>query len=162
VRLVVFAWGNEARGDDGFGPAIADHLAGHRPDIPCITDDQLQLEHALDLKDCDLALFVDAGRGTPAPFSFQETFARGGLAHTSHALSPEALLGVAERIGVTPPPAYVLCIAGVDFELGAPLSDTGRSHLAAATEFLDRLLARQDVATWRRNLTSTTVGAPAA
>ena len=30
---------------------------------------RLQLEHALDLQDAELALFIDAGKATPAPFS---------------------------------------------------------------------------------------------
>ena len=35
-----------------------------------LEDFQLQIEHALDLAGRRLALFIDAGTGTPAPFAF--------------------------------------------------------------------------------------------
>ena len=149
MKVVLLAWGNEARGDDGLGPALAEHVATHWPEVQLVIDDQLQLEHALDLRDADLALFVDAARSAEGPFRFDETAAKPGLAHTSHALSPECLLGVAVQVGVRPPPSFVLAIAGEQFELGEPLSERARRHLDAAIAFTDRLLRQPDPAVWR-------------
>ena len=73
MRLVVFGWGNDARGDDGLGPLLLARVARAAwPDVHAIEDFQLQIEHALDLDGADLALFLDAGKDTPAPFVFVE------------------------------------------------------------------------------------------
>jgi len=149
MSVVVFAWGNESRGDDGLGPLLGAHVEAQWPEVTLVTDFQLQLEHALDLGGHDLALFVDAGHDTAAPFEFREIEARPGMAHTSHALAPESLLGVALQIGIAPPPAFVLCIAGCDFCLGKPLTLQAQSHLIVARDFLDRLLAAPDPRRWR-------------
>lgn len=148
MSVVVLAWGNEARGDDGIGPALAAHLAANWPSIALVVDDQLQLEHALDLSDRSLALFIDAGHGTPAPYSFYETTARSGLTHTSHALTPEAVLDVAARIGITAPRSFVLCVRGERWGLGDALSAEAEARLEAARGLVDRLLADPDVDSW--------------
>ena len=99
MQLVVFGWGNISRGDDAFGPLLLARIeqAGW-PDATLIEDYQLQLEHALDLKGADMALFIDAGRDTPAPYFFQEVFPQTGMTHTSHALSPQSVLDVFRRV----------------------------------------------------------------
>ena len=73
MRLVVFGWGNDARGDDGLGPLLLARVAGARwPDVTTIEDFQLQIEHALDLEGADMALFLDASVSAPPPFAFRE------------------------------------------------------------------------------------------
>jgi coenzyme F420-reducing hydrogenase alpha subunit len=60
---------------------------------------------------------------------------RGGaeFLHTSHALSPEAVLATYRRVtGERPPEAWVLCVRGESFELGESLSDTAAANLEAA------------------------------
>lgn len=150
-RLVVFGWGNTARGDDGLGPLLLEKIAAlDLPNLVVVEDFQLQIEHALDLDGADLALFVDASVAAPAPFSFAETGPRPGLTHTSHAMAPEAVLDVAVRVlGRTPPPAFVLGMRGEAFELGTALGPAARAHLEAAFAFLKPLLDRPEVALWR-------------
>ena len=64
-----------SRGDDGLGPLLLARIAEAGWDnAELIEDFQLQIEHALDLQGADLALFIDAGKDTPAPFSFREIF----------------------------------------------------------------------------------------
>jgi len=112
LRTVVFGWGNDARGDDGLGPLLLERVrcAGWR-DVTTIEDFQLQIEHALDLEGAEAALFLDAGRGTPAPFAFAEIEPRRDMSHTTHALSPEAVLDVCRRtLAKTPPPPFTLCV----------------------------------------------------
>ena len=150
MSVVVLAWGNEARGDDGIGPALAAHVEANWPSAALVVDDQLQIEHALDLKDRSLALFIDAGHGTPAPYRFYETSARSGLTHTSHALTPESLLDVAMRIGVAPPRAFVLCVRGERWGLGDELSAEARERLALAGTLVDRLLGEPEAGSWQR------------
>jgi hydrogenase maturation protease len=151
VRLVVFGWGNVARGDDGLGPLLLARIAEARwRDATLIEDFQLQLEHALDLQGADLALFLDAGKNTPAPFAFNEIFPRAGMTHTSHALAPEAVLGVYETtLGREPPPSFLLCVRGESFELGEGLSAEGAERLEQSWAFLEELERAREMEDWR-------------
>jgi hydrogenase maturation protease len=152
--LVVFCVGNPSRGDDALGPFICGELGKWpeitRSSVELIEDFQLQIEHALDLVGRRLALFIDAGTGTPAPYDFRQISASTAVAHTSHALLPEAVLQVYRQTeGSEPPPAFVLCIRGEDFGLGEDLSTAAKAHAAAALALLRTLLATPDAAAWQ-------------
>jgi hydrogenase maturation protease len=152
MRLVVFGWGNDARGDDGLGPILLDRVARMGlKDVTTIEDFQLQIEHALDLDGAEMALFLDAGKDTPAPFVFREIEARRDATHSTHALSPEAVLDVfARSLGRQPPPSFVLCVRGERFELGESLSEEGRDRLETASELVGRLMQERSAEAWRR------------
>ncbi len=158
MRLVVFGWGNDARGDDGLGPLMLARVARAAwPDVTAIEDFQLQIEHALDLDGAEAALFVDAGKDTPAPFSFIEIGPKRGDSQTTHALAPEAVLDVyARSLRRPPPPAFTLCMRGERFELGEGLSAEASERLEAAWAFLQGLMRQRSVEDWRRK-----AGAPA-
>ncbi len=145
--IVVFAVGNPSRGDDAIGPELCGRLekwlenAGLSDRVELIEDFQLQIEHALDLQGRALAIFVDAGEGTPAPFDFREIFPSTAVAHTTHALSPQAVLQVfLQTEGHEPPPAFVICVRGESFELGDALSPAALGHVEAAFEQLQFVL----------------------
>jgi hydrogenase maturation protease len=152
LRLVVFGWGNDARGDDGLGPLLLARIAAAGwPDVTAIEDFQLQIEHALDLEGAEAALFLDAGRNTPAPFTFTEIAPNRGISHTTHALAPEAVLDVYQRsLGRTPPPSFTLCMRGERFDLGEGLTEDARGRLEAAWAFVQGLMGERSVEGWRR------------
>jgi hydrogenase maturation protease len=152
VRLVVFGWGNEARGDDGLGPLVLARIAAAGwSGVTTVEDYQLQIEHALDIDGADCALFVDAGKDTPAPFSFRAVAPRRDMTHTTHALAPEAVLDVYAQVkGRAPPPAFALCLRGERFELGEGLSREGAQRLEAAWAFVQELMATRSVEAWER------------
>ncbi len=152
MLLVVFGWGNESRGDDGLGPELLRRLeAENLSDVATIEDFQLQIEHALDLEGADCALFIDAGRGTSAPFEFRQIFPRAGMTHTTHALAPESVLDVYAQVrAAPPPPAFALCVRGESFELGESISGQGAARREAAWDFLLQLMRERSVEAWRR------------
>lgn len=149
-RLVVFGIGNPSRGDDALGPLLLQRLEQARlPGVVTVEDFQLQIEHAIDLQGRDLALFIDAGEGTPAPFSFVPVTPLFNPAHSTHSLAPGAVLAVyGQALEQAPPPAYVLCVRGQRFELGEGLSPAGRQHLEAAWDFLRQLCTEPDPERW--------------
>jgi hydrogenase maturation protease len=139
--VVVFVTGNESRGDDALGPELAQRAGlADRPDVVLIVEQQLQIEHALELAGRRLAVFIDAGRGTPAPFELRRAEPSARYLHTTHALPPEAVLETARRLGTDLPEAWVLCVRGERFALGEGLSAAAERHLAAAGPALQRLL----------------------
>ena len=132
--VLVLAVGNPSRGDDALGPELAARLeAAALPGVEVITEFQLQVENALDLVGRERVIFVDAGTNTPAPFDLRRVEPAAEFLHTSHALSPEALLATYLRVtGTAPPEAWVLCVRGESFELGESLSAAAAVYLEAA------------------------------
>ena len=152
-RILVFAWGNPSRGDDGLGPALAERAtalaASGCHDVRVETDFQLQPEHATDLVGCDVAIFVDAGLDAADPFAFWRVTPSRDRTFTSHAMSPAAVLAAyRDAFGAEPPPAYMLAIRGEAFALGTGPSAAATRRLEAACAFLGRLLTAPDVDTW--------------
>ena len=159
MALVIFAVGNPSRGDDALGPLLMAELEdGNLPGLTLVSDFQLQVEHGLDLDGHDLALFIDAGINTPAPFAFYETSPAAGRSISTHALPPEAVLHVHSLLHPATPPAFVLCIRGERFELGEGLSADAGKHLDAARRHLARCLATPTAAAWRKWQTPGPVG----
>lgn len=154
--VVVFAVGNPSRGDDAIGPVLAERVrawlaaSGLADVVDVIEDFQLQIEHALDLQGRSLALFIDAGEGTPSPLTLEPAGPSALASHSTHALTPEAVLEVYRRTeGVEPPRAFVLCVRGEDFELGAPLTAAAGERADLAMEVLGELLADRSPAAWQ-------------
>jgi hydrogenase maturation protease len=132
--VLVLAVGNPSRGDDAIGPELAARLeAAVLPGVEVIIEFQLQVENALDLVGRERVIFVDAGTGTPAPYEWRKIGAAPDFLHTSHAISPEAVLATYQRLhGAAAPEAWVLCVRGESFELGETLSEAARANLEAA------------------------------
>ena len=153
--LVIFAVGNPSRGDDAIGPQLAERLAAWLAaeglaGCELIEDFQLQIEHSLDLRGRRLALFIDAGSATPAPYTFRRIGPACGIAHTTHALTPQMVLQVyAATENQPPPPAFVLCVRGESFELGDALGAAAENHATAAFGLLKELCRTADLEHWQ-------------
>lgn len=147
-RALILAWGNPSRGDDALGPRLIERLetlggglADPRPEL--LTDFQLQIEHVLDLAGRDLVVFVDAAASGSEPFTFSPVTLGPAVSVTTHALSPEALLGVFRRVlGEREPACFVLGIRGYAFDLGSDLTDQALFNLGAASDFLQGWLPK--------------------
>jgi len=150
--LLIFGYGNPSRGDDALGPLLLERLESHGfPGIECLTDFQLQVEHALDLEGRGLALFIDAHLSCRPPFAFTALNPKADRSYTTHAMSPAAVLQVfAEIHHGPPPPAFLLSIRGERFELGEGLSPEAQANLEAAAQFAAQLCARPETGYWTR------------
>ncbi len=142
--ILVFGWGNPSRGDDALGPLLVERIeALALPGVECLTDFQLQVEHALDLQGRRRILFVDASVSVAAPFAAEAIRAVKDTSYSSHAMTPQAVLAVyGEVMGGDPPAATLLAIRGEEFELGKPLSAGAESHLHEAIAWATDWLAR--------------------
>jgi hydrogenase maturation protease len=141
--ILVFGYGNLSRGDDAVGPLLLEYLE-QRIDLSRLelqTDFQLQIEHALDLQDRELVIFVDASVAEDRPFAFNRLKPCHDNSYTSHAMSPAALLHVFETVtGQTPPPSFLLSIKSASFELGEEILPATAENLRMACEFAYELL----------------------
>ncbi|MBN8461718.1 MAG: hydrogenase maturation protease [Dechloromonas sp.] len=140
---LVFSWGNPSRGDDALGPLFADAIdALQLPGVECLTDFQLQVEHALDLVDRERVLFVDASMAADAPFSVRRLAPQRDASFTTHAMSPEAVLQVyADTQEGEAPSAWLLGIRGEQWALGEAPTRGALRNLEAAVSWTRAWLA---------------------
>ena len=154
--VLIFAIGNESRGDDGLAPLLLRMLEQwlQTADIDqgkfeLIETFQLQIENTLDMQDRELILFMDAGIETPAPFSFTRAEITATPNLFSHALSPASLLALYPQIHQqAAAPAFILCLRGEQFDLGTGLSAAAANRMNQAMIFMQELL-HKDLHSWQ-------------
>ena len=153
--LVVIAWGNESRGDDGVGPLLARRIAAlDHPRIRLIEDLQLHIEHVMDMVHDVPVLFIDASVTIDKGFSVERIRPKSDHSVTTHTISPTALLRLFELTLHKPAPeAFLLHVAARSFALGEEISARTSGHAEEAWDFL------QDVFTsagpqWRSRLSA--------
>lgn len=156
--VLILACGNPSRGDDALGPSLLENLqslpAALMQPVECLTDFQLQIEHALDLKHRSLVLFVDATVSKLAPINLSQLQAVDSRGYTTHAMNPAAIMQVYQDIEkAVPPPCFLLTLQGIEFELGADLSATAVRSLEMATNLVQRLLEQATETGWQQYLT---------
>ncbi|MDP2828315.1 MAG: hydrogenase maturation protease [Sulfuricellaceae bacterium] len=131
--ILIFGYGNPSRGDDAIGPLLIEQLARlDLPDVDLLTDFQLQVEHALDLRGRERVLFVDASYVCQDPYELTRIQPAADASYTSHAMSPAAVLQACAELYGEEPESWMLAVRGVSFELGEPLSVEATGSLDAA------------------------------
>jgi len=150
--VLVFAYGNLSRGDDALGPLLLEYIedkldTGH---IDILCDFQLQIEHALDLENRQLVLFIDASVACKQAFDLSELQPMKDKSYTTHAMSPASVLQVYQSIKKqAPPPCFLLSIQGLSFELGEGLSTQAQDNLQQAQDFSESLISKTELTFWR-------------
>ena len=144
--ILLFGWGNPSRGDDALGPLFIERIeALNLPGVACLTDFQLQVEHALDLENRARVLFIDASIAAEAPFRHSRLLPARDASFSTHAITPESVMQVyADLHDEPPPPCDQLAIRGERFELGEPLSANASANLEAALQWTLEWLARKE------------------
>ena len=135
--ILIFGWGNPSRGDDALGPLLVERIETLAlPGVECLTDFQLQVEHALDLLGRERILFVDASIEAEAPYHQRRLSPARDATFSTHAITPESVMQVyVDLHDETPPPCDLLAIRGERFELGEPLTLAAAAHLDAALDW---------------------------
>lgn len=150
--ILIFGYGNLSRGDDALGVLMLEHIEAHfdLTNIELQTDFQLQIEHALDLENRELVIFVDASVKSDIAFEFTRLQPVRDLSHTTHAMSPAAILDTYQTIKKeTPPPCFLLAIGADSFELGDDLGKKAKQNLSKACELMDNLLKQPILEFWQ-------------
>lgn len=153
--VLLLACGNPSRGDDALGPLLLEFVERHcdLSEIELLSDFQLQIEHALDLENRELVLFMDASVGGAGSFELTELEPALDSSYTTHAMSPAAVLAVYRSIKKQPPPpCFLLGIKGESFELGEGLSGNAEKNLQQACRFVESLLDNPELSVWRRGV----------
>jgi len=133
--LLIIAFGNELRGDDGAAHHVVHLLeADSRFQGLMIETHQLTPDLAEAVASSRVVCFVDAripdGDGSVSVTRIEAEFA--APASLGHTMSPEELLTVARVLYSGAPQAWLIGIPSESFELGAPLSETALTGVSAA------------------------------
>lgn len=136
--LLLIAYGNTLRGDDGAGLALAERLAQQwqAQGIPVrhLAIPQLTPELTLELSSPDVqcAIFVDTTIDAVDIVQVKPIVPTILGRVLGHLVTPDALLLYAQRLYGQYPPAWLVTIPGVDFGFGEGFSAVTERHLATA------------------------------
>lgn len=151
-KVLLYGFGNPARGDDGLGPALA--AAIEELGLPNITVDanyQLTVEDAAEIAGYDAVVFADAAIQGSTPFWFSRVddtaIKRVGGNHigwTSHSVSPAQVVALARDLFASKVSAYALGIRGYEFgDLDEALSSRAIDNLTEAVTFARKALVER-------------------
>jgi hydrogenase maturation protease len=142
-RVLIIGFGNPGRADDGLGPALVARVeAWAPPGVDVESDYQLAIEHAQQVADHDLVIFADADASAGAPFRLRRVRPEPAPSFTSHAVSPGAVLALADRCFGRRPEAWLLGLHAADLRsFREGLSPEGEAALMAAEARLRRILS---------------------
>lgn len=148
--ILILAVGNPSRGDDAFGPLLAERLQcwleqqgeATRSRIEVITDQQLVVEHVFDLQGRQGVLFIDAAAQGDTLVSLRAITPQAApQAVNSHSSTPAQLMSLhGKLLQQAPPPADLLTLTGQGFELGAALSAHAQTGMPLAWAHLQAWL----------------------
>lgn len=158
--VLVIGYGNPGRRDDGLGPAFAAALEAHSyPGVTVDADYQLTVEDAATVAQHDAAVFVDADTQGAEPFCFRRLAPGDAVTFSTHSVSAEGVLALAQELFHAKTSAYVLGVRGYEFnEFGEGLSEQARENLAAALAFFEPIVCQRTFSEWA----APSAGAPAA
>ena len=146
-RVAVIGYGNPGRGDDAAGPLLAEKAEEWNvPGVRVVSDYQLNVEHAADLAESELALFIDAALDAPEPWELRPVLPMNRNDFTTHAMLPETVMETCRSVYGNPPPAFVLAVRGENFELGVEPSAAFRNRIDSAARLLEEILRAENPA----------------
>lgn len=139
-RILILAYGNPLRSDDGVGWHACDELKSKlvRDGLEILCLHQLTPEIAERISWADGVIFVDAAEGGhPGEVRCVRISACSERARFSHQLTPVEILTLARELYGASPQAYVVTLSGELFQHGMELS-------VAVADAMPRLLAEVD------------------
>ena len=136
-RVLVIAYGNPLRSDDGLAWIAADLLQKKVSDdeVEVLCVQQLGPELADSISRCECVFFIDAAStpGQPGEIRIQELSrpVDGSIPLSSfgHAISPQTILRVGAQLYGAKPTAFSATIVGANFEHGESLSATAKDAI---------------------------------
>lgn len=153
--VLLLAYGNLSRGDDALAPLLIDRIqqqgiassSGYT--LKYCQDYQIQIEHVMDMQQCERVILMDASQSLQKPIDFYPVQESAETCYTTHGMSASNLLHTYRQVHhEAPPDTYMLAIQGIQFELGQPLSSQAKINLNHAFVFLTELLSGGDTQPW--------------
>ncbi len=141
-KTIILGIGNNGRQDDGLGWSFLDFLDDEHSNIDLEYRYQLQIEDAELISTYDTVIFVDATKEyTKDGFYLNPCHPSEKYSFSTHALKPETVLYLSNKLYDHNPRASIFGIQGYDWELKIGLSEKGSVNLNKAKKyFKDKVL----------------------
>lgn len=148
-RVLILAYGNPLRSDDGLAWRIADALTGKysAEEVEIVTLHQLgpELAEAVSRSECVILIDAAAGPGRPGEIRITELSATSDSSDAPgfcHAVSPSHVLALAAQLYNVRPRAYSATVVGENFDHGESLSETVQAAIPELVVQIDELLQK--------------------
>jgi hydrogenase maturation protease len=131
---LLIGYGNGLRGDDAIGIVIAEAVeAWNLPGVEVIACHQLTPELSDPISRASLVIFVDAAAtGTPGDLSVTPVEPADPTSSSAHGGDPGKLLGLAQTVFGTCPPAWYVTVVAEDMSFREGLTETARRGVEEA------------------------------
>ena len=140
-RILIIAYGNPLRGDDGIAWHAAQCLREKLPFASIVSVHQLTPELAALAAEADGVLFLDAARcGEPGEISCARVDSETDGSQSSHWLTPAQVMALCRQLYSVTPRALVVSVAGECFDHGDTLSTRLRSALPSLIDRVEGLI----------------------
>lgn len=141
-KTIILGIGNNGRQDDGLGWSFLDILDEQHLNIDLEYRYQLQIEDAELISNYDKVIFVDATKEYKIDgFYLSPCHPSEEYSFSTHALKPETILYLSNKLYDHHPQASIFGIQGYDWELKIGLSERGNINLIKASKyFKDKVL----------------------
>ena len=143
-RVLMVAYGNPLRSDDGVAWRAAESLRGKFSgvDVGIVTLHQLTPELAEFISHAECVIFVDAAANSNRPGSIDvaELHPTERESALAHALTPTAVLRLAEKLYLARPRAFCITAAGENFGHGDSLSQQVEAALPDLIFEIERVI----------------------
>jgi len=138
-RTLLIGIGNDLRGDDGAGPAVAAAVARRLPHVETREVHQLVPELADEVAQADVVVFVDASTAVDC-VTVRDVAPQPGAGH-SHVATPATILALCrDAYGKAPAAAWQIEVPASCFDLGAGLSAETRRGVDEAGAWIVALV----------------------
>lgn len=124
-RILIIAYGNPLRCDDGLAWCVAEELSrlSFPSDVEIVTSHQLTPELALPVSEARTVIFIDAARaGAPGEITSKRIEPAQTSAIFTHEFSPSTILNIAQELYGGHPEAFAVSLCGECFDHGEVLS----------------------------------------
>lgn len=142
-RVLIVAYGNPMRSDDGVAWRAADALEKKfsNSQLAIVRTHQLAPELAETVSRCEAVIFVDAAdTGSPGEIRCTQIGSPKVPPRFSHQLSPDAIVALAQQLFGARPAARSVTLTGECFDHGESLSPSVAAALPALVERIEALI----------------------
>ena len=143
-RILIYAYGNPGRQDDGLGNRLIEELekwveSNSIEGIELESNWQLNIEDSLKISDKEIVIFVDASNEDIEDIHFSPVEPSEGKSDfTTHSASPSFVLALCIQLYGKHPETYLLQIRGYAWEFQEGLSEKAEKNLQKALDFLKK------------------------
>ena len=142
-KTLIYAIGNPARGDDGFGPAVLKALK--KENLSAI---DYQINYQLNIEDAELfshyqmVIIIDASLN-PGGLKLSKLQAENTDPHSTHALTPSQVLALSQSLFQFNNSCWLLTTTGTQWDLGNKLSENVRMDIDPACKLITELVKKE-------------------